>query len=734
MQNPSVHSSLTRQIAFASLALAVFCTFAASMFAQTPTPVTVATWRYDLTHAGENTNETALTLANVNVNSFGKLFGLQVDGNVYAQPLYIPGLQMSDGNVHNVLFVATENDSIYAFDADSNGGSNAKPIWQITLLDAAHGAKAGATPQAPTSTGENDIGPVIGITGTPVINPATNTMYVVGATEEGGAYFIRLHAINILTGAEQANSPAAVKATVTGAGNGSSGGKLSFSPLWENQRPALNYYNGYVYVGFAAHGDLGPWHGWLFAYNGTTLAQTSVVCLSPNGIGSGIWASGAGMPIDDDATGGRMFVVTGNGTHTTYPKFPYTGSLGMGESVIDFNLANGGLTTTDEFTSFNYSKLNTSDLDLGSGGILMVPDQQGDDPHVLVQAGKEGRIIVLNRDNLGGYAPGGTSNTNALQDISGQIQGLWSTPAYWNGNVYIWAATDVAKAFKLNDGVLGSEPFSQASVTSEFPGASFTISSNGTQDGIAWAVRSDQVKTNGPNVLYAWDANDLTNTIYESDTNPQRDAGGIANRFTIPVVTNGKVYVSGNKQVAVYGLLNGEPTAAAPLISPDGGTFSSSQTVTLSSTTASAEIHYTLNGATPTSSSTPYNGPITIDTNTTIKAIASATGYVQSGVSSATFTFGTSGSCSAPTSAGVHICSPVAGSTVSSPVQVMATTTVTGTLASTQLWVDGAKKYSTASNSLNTSVSLSAGSHRFAVLAVNTAGQKWETAINATVQ
>jgi hypothetical protein len=180
--------------------------------------------------------------------------------------------------------------------------------------------------------------------------------------------------------------------------------------------------------------------------------------------------------------------------------------------------------------------------------------------------------------------------------------------------------------------------------------------------------------------------------------------------------------------------LNGEPTAAAPLISPDGGTFSSSQTVTLSSTTASAEIHYTLNGATPTSSSTPYNGPITIDTNTTIKAIASATGYVQSGVSSATFTFGTSGSCSAPTSAGVHICSPVAGSTVSSPVQVMATTTVTGTLASTQLWVDGAKKYSTASNSLNTSVSLSAGSHRFAVLAVNTAGQKWETAINATVQ
>ena len=422
MENPSVHSWLTRQIALASLALTFLFALVGSMFAQTPTPVTVPTWRYDLTHAGENTQETALTPANVNVNSFGKLFGLTVDGNVYAQPLYVPALKMSDGNVHNVLFVATENDSIYAFDADSNGGANSKPIWQISLLNAAHGATAGATPQAPKSTGENDIGPVIGITGTPVINPATDTMYVVGATEEKGTYFIRLHAINILTGAERANSPVAVKATVTGTGNGSSGGKLSFSPLWENQRSALNYYNGYVYVGFAAHGDLGPWHGWLLAYNGTTLAQTAAVCLSPNGVGSGIWASGAGMPIDDDATGGRMFVVTGNGTHTTYPKFPYSGSLGMGESVIDFNLANGGLTTTDEFTSFNYSKLNTSDLDLGSGGILMVPDQQGDDPHVLVQAGKEGRIVVLNRDNLGGYAPGGTSNTNACRTFLARLE------------------------------------------------------------------------------------------------------------------------------------------------------------------------------------------------------------------------------------------------------------------------------------------------------------------------
>jgi hypothetical protein len=309
------------------------------LMAQTPTPVTVPTWRYDLTHAGQNTNETALTPANVNVNSFGKLFSVAVDGAVYAQPLYIPGLTMGDGLVHNVLFVATEPDSVYAFDADSNGGANANPLWHITLLDAAHGAGAGATTVPYTDTGSEDITPAVGITGVPVINPATNTLYVVGATKESGQYFLRLHAINLITGAEQANSPVAIEATVTGTGMGSSGGKLAFSPLWQNQRGALNYYNGHVYVAFAAHGDNGPWHGWVFAYDATTLAQTAVDCLSPNGIGAGVWESGAGMPIDDGGTAGRMFLTTGNGTFSTYP--PFTESSELGDSTIDFDLSNG---------------------------------------------------------------------------------------------------------------------------------------------------------------------------------------------------------------------------------------------------------------------------------------------------------------------------------------------------------------------------------------------------------
>ncbi len=601
------------------------------LLAQTPTPVTVPTWRYDLSHAGQNTRETALTPANVNVGSFGKLFSLAVDSTVYAQPLYVDGLTMGDGQVHNVLFVATEHDSVYAFDADSNGGANANPIWHVSLLSTAHGAGAGATTVPWQDTGSPDVAPEIGITGTPVINPATNTLWVVAATKENGTYFSRLHAINIHTGAEQANSPVVITATVAGTGNGSSGGKLTFSPLWQNQRTALNYYNGYVYFAYAAHGDYGPWHGWVFAYNATTLARTAAVCTSPNGFGAGVWESGAGMAIDNEGTAGRMFLTAGNGT--------YNGSNELGESTVDFDLANGGLKETDSFTPFDQAHLTSGDLDQGSGGILMVPDQQGANPHILVQAGKEGRILVLNRDHLGGYAAGATSNTNALQDIPNEIKGLWSTPAYWNGNVYTWGENDVPKLFHLSSGVMNTTPSSKSTISSAFPGASFSVSSNGAQDGIAWAVRSDQFNSHGPAVLYAWDATDLSTPLYESDTNAKRDAAGAANKFSIPMVTNGKVYVAANGQVDVYGLFNGEPTAAAPVITPDGGTFSGSQSVTLSTTTSSGSIFYTLDGSVPTPASTPYTDPITISTDTTVRAVTSAPGFVQSAVSSASFTF-----------------------------------------------------------------------------------------------
>jgi hypothetical protein len=269
----------------------------------------------------------------------------------------------------------------------------------------------------------------------------------------------------------------------------------------------------------------------------------------------------------------------------------------------------------------------------------MIPDQGGPNPHILVQAGKEGRILVLNRDNLGGLNADGTSNPNALQDITSEIGGMWATPAYWNGNVYIWASKDYPKLFSLTNGVLSESPTSQSSIYSAFPGPSFSISSNGTQDGIAWAVRSDQYVTYGEAVLYAWPANDLTTPLYESDTNSARDSMGIATKFSIPMVTNGKVYVVAQNEVDVYGLFNGEPSADAPVISPKGGTFATTQSVTLSTTTASSQIFYTLDGSTPTPASTLYTGPIQISTDTTLKAIASSAGYIQSAISSAVFNF-----------------------------------------------------------------------------------------------
>jgi hypothetical protein len=607
---------------------------ASPLRAQTATPVLVPTWRYDITHSGANTHETALAPDNVNPSTFGKLFSLTVDGSVYAQPLYMSGLTMSDGQKHNVLFVATEHDSIYAFDADSNGGVNRNPIWHVTLLDAAHGAGAGATTVPWGDTGSPDIAPEIGITATPVINPATNTMYVVGKTKESGAYFQRLHAINVITGAELPGSPVGIHATVSGTGNGSSGGQLAFSPLWQNNRTALSLYNGHLYMAFGAHGDNGPWHGWVLAYDANTLAQTAAVCTSANGFGNGVWQAGSGMPID--TTSGRMFLATGNGSYSSYS--PFSANSQFGDSIVAFDLSNGKLTPVDAFTPFNQGHLSSADLDQGSGGILMLPDQQGANPHMLMQIGKEGRILVLNRDHLGGYATGVTSNTNALQDIVNQTNGLWSTPAYWNGNVYMWPKDDVPKLFKVNSGLMDTTPSSVSNINSGYPGASFVISSDGAQNGVAWAVRTDQFTTHGAQVLYAWDANDLSSPLYESDTDAARDGGGHAMKFAMPVVTNGRVYVAANGEVDVYGLFNEAPFAGTPVISPNGGPFGGILNVTLTSATPSAAIYYTLDGTVPTPASTLYTGPIAIHSDLTIRAIAGGDGFIQSAVSSASFT------------------------------------------------------------------------------------------------
>jgi hypothetical protein len=616
--------------------LCLLVAVARSTLGQTATPVNVPTWRYDNTEAGANTQETLLTPANVTASSFGLLFSRAVDGNVYAQPLYISGLTMSDGMVHNVLFVATEHDSVYAFDADSNTGANAQPLWQISLLSSAYGAAPGATTVPSVDVDSTDINPEIGITSTPAINVAGNTMYVIAKTKENGGYVQRLHAINILTGAERPNGPTVIRASANGAGAGSSGGVIAFSPLWQLNRAALSYYNGIVYAGFGSHGDNGPWHGWVMAFDGTTLAQTGAICLSPSGSGAGVWASGAGMPIDNGGTAGRMFFSTGNGTNTLYP--PFNPSINLGDSVVAVSLAaNGSIAVTDAFTTFNQAALSGADRDQGSGGVLLLPDQTGPNPHILLQAGKEGRFVVLDRDSLGGYLPGGTSNTNALQDILGQTTGVFSTPAYWNGNVYVWAYGDVPKLFNLTNGVLASTFSNSGTVKAGFPGASFVISSNGAQAGIAWAAMK---ASNGNEVLYALDATNLSTILYQSDKQP-RDNAGVFNKFVVPVITNGKVYMGAQYQVDVFALFNGKPVAAAPTLSPNGSTFDFTQSVTLSTATPSANIYYTLDGTVPTTASKVYTSPITLTATTTIRAMASAANYLQSSISTATFNLST---------------------------------------------------------------------------------------------
>jgi hypothetical protein len=289
----------------------------------------VVTQHNDIARTGANTNETILTSANVNTTNFGKLFSQTVDGWVYAQPLYLPGVTLGAGTLqagtmHNVLFIATEHDGVYAFDADNNTGANANPLWQISLLNATYGAAAGATTVPSTDVdAPDDIKPEIGITGTPVIDPSTNTLYVVGKTKESGTYVQRLHALDITTGAEKFGSPKQIQASVTGTGSGSSGGILKFDSLWENQRPGLLLLNGIVYVGFASHGDNSPWHGWILAYNAATLQQTGAWCSSPNSFASGIWMSGSGLaavvtdPVNHPY--GQMFTATGNGAFDAAP-------------------------------------------------------------------------------------------------------------------------------------------------------------------------------------------------------------------------------------------------------------------------------------------------------------------------------------------------------------------------------------------------------------------------------
>jgi len=598
--------------------------------------VNVTTYQNDIGRTGQNLNETLLTPSNVNTTSFGKLFSIPVDGQVYAQPLYMSGITVN-GATHNVIFIATENDSVYAFDADSNGGANASPLWKASMLTAAHGAAAGAT-TVPSTTVGTDITPQVGITGTPVIDPATGTLYVVSKTVEGSTYPQRLHALDIATGAEKFGGPVLLTASVPGTGNGSVNGTLTFDSLWENQRPALLLLNGIVWIGFSSHGDNGPWHGWVLGYNAGTLTQTGAYCTSPNAGGSGIWMSGGGLSADRldpvNHPYGRMFFPTGNGAYDAVK--PYTNKMDYGDSHIALDLTNGVPTVTDEFTTNAQALLNSEDGDVASGGMMVIPDQTtGAYPHLAVQAGKQGYMYLINRDNMGGF------NSSADQIVQEQayvvgVNGAWSSPAYWNGNVYWWGRNDYLKSFPLANGLLSTTPTKSSQILF-YPGATPVVSANGNTQGIVWAVDTYGYANNNPAVLWAHNASNVAVPIYSSSKNATRDAAGVAVKFVVPTIANGKVYVGTSTEVDVYGLLNGVTQTATPVFTPGTESYATSVSVTITDATPGSKIFYTTNGTAPTASSTPYTGPITVTTTETIKAIATTTGFLNSAIASATY-------------------------------------------------------------------------------------------------
>jgi len=506
----------------------------------------VLTSQYNNARTGANLHETILTPANVNPNQFGAVFALRVDGAVYAEPLYIPNLEIPGQGTHNVVFVATEHDSVYAFDAD---GKSRAPLWQVNFTNSG----AGVTTVPGWDVSCPFIQPEIGITPTPVIDYSSGTLYVLARTKEKNGmlssprYVQKLHALAITTGAEKFGGPVEIKVRVAGHGQGSAAGKLDFDPLHELPRASLLLSSGKVYLSWASSCDVAPYHGWIMAYDPHTLAQTGVFNTSPDAGQSGIWAGDAGIAADDQ---GNVFVATGNGKFDAA-----SGGRDYGDSVLKLASGDHGLDLRDYFTPYNQRALDEDDNDLGSGGPVLIPDQSGPHPHLLAVAGKGADIYLLDRDHLGHFEPT-EDDRRAVQTIPAALAGgAFGAPAYWNHHLYFIGNDDVVKDFVIEGGVLKSA--GRGTVRIMDPGATPTISANGTRNAIAWALSSKHWNEpdGPPEVLRAFDASDVSRQLYSSEQIPARDRGGVGLRFNIPLVVNGRVYVGAKGELEVYGLL-----------------------------------------------------------------------------------------------------------------------------------------------------------------------------------
>ena len=498
----------------------------------------VTTYHNDIARTGQNTTETILTQANVNSTMFGLLRNLPVDGLVDAEPLYLSQLSIG-GTVHNVVFVATEHDSVYAFDSDTG-----TQLWKVSLL--------GSGETTSDDRGCGQVTPEIGITSTPVIDRtagAHGILYAVAMSKNGSTYFQRLHALDITTGAELQGGPVTVQATYPGTGDNSSGGEVVFDPKQYEERAALLLLNGVIYMSWASHCDIQPYTGWIMGYNQTTLAQTAVLNLTPNGSEGSIWQSGGGLAADAQ---GNIYALVANGTFdTTLDTNNFPSKQDYGNGFVKVSTTNGSLKVADYFNMMNTTSESGSDTDLGSGGPMVLPDQSYGTASILnlaVGAGKDGNFYVVDRNNMGKWH---ANSNNVYQELAGAVpNGVFGVPAYFNNTVYYCDVNATLKSFSISNGKLSTTPV-QTGASFTYPGVLPSVSANGTSNGIVWGIENT-----GTAVLHAFAANNLTQELYNSNqASGGRDQFGGGNKFVTPMIADGKVFAPTSNSVAVFGLL-----------------------------------------------------------------------------------------------------------------------------------------------------------------------------------
>ncbi|HEX5413532.1 MAG TPA: pyrrolo-quinoline quinone [Terriglobia bacterium] len=512
----------------------------------------VLTWHNDNARTGQNPNEKILTLQNVNPRTFGKLFVIHADGKVDAEPLYVNGLEMPQQGKRNVLYVATEHDSLYAFNADTGS-----VLWHVQLL------KAGETPSDTRGCGQ--VIPEIGITSTPVIDlhrgPHGTIFAVAMSKDEQGNYFQRLHALDLQNGSEELGGPVDIHATYQGKSYISRNGTDVFDPKQYEERAALLLANGVVYTSWASHCDIDPYNGWVIGYDTQTLKQAGALDFTPNGEKGSVWQSGAGPAADPE---GDIYLLAANGTFdTTLNRRGFPAQGDFGNSFLKISTRGGNLSVADYFTMYNVIAENDRDDDLGSGGPLVLPpmkDDSGKRRHLVVGAGKDLSIYIANRDNMGKFSPRG--NQNIYQEVPHAMKHAFSRPipAYFDGRLYYASTDDSLREYRFQNARLVGQPVSETALRFGYPGAAPSISTDGSRNAIVWAVENVKFTYDAgysnPAVLHAFDASNLAHELYNSNAAPSgRDQFGIGNKFVTPMIANGKVYVGTTNGVGVFGLL-----------------------------------------------------------------------------------------------------------------------------------------------------------------------------------